>query len=78
MKLKVPISRSRRGATATPERGFTLPELMIAITVFTLLIGGVVFAHLYGLSMFKITETKLSATDHARRMLWRIADEIRT
>ncbi len=59
-------------------RGFTLPELLVAITVFTLLVGGVVFSHLYGLTMFRITETTLNATDDARKMMGTMANEIRT
>jgi prepilin-type N-terminal cleavage/methylation domain-containing protein len=59
-------------------RGFTLAELLISITVFTLLVGGIVFAHLYGLSMFHITETTLNATDAARKVIGKMTDEIRT
>jgi len=58
--------------------GFTLPEILIAMTVFLLLIGGIVSAHLFGLSMFRITELKLNATDDARKTISRMTDEIRT
>lgn len=61
-----------------PAGGFTLPEILISVTVFIILIGGVLSAHLFGLSMFRITETKLNATDDARKMIGRMANEIRT
>jgi prepilin-type N-terminal cleavage/methylation domain-containing protein len=57
---------------------FTLPEVMVAMTVFSFVITGVIFAHLYGLSMFRITETSLKATASARKAAGRITDEIRT
>src|SRR5262245_19532920 len=77
MRIDVCSSRSDRAA-AMLRRGFTLPEVLVAITVFTLLVSGVVAAHLYGLSMFRITETKLNSTDDARKMIGRLTDEIRT
>ena len=68
-------SQHRANATA---RGFTLAELLVAITVFTMLLGGIIFAHLFGLSMFQITETKLNATADARKLIGTMANEIRT
>ncbi len=59
-------------------RGYTLVELMIAMTVFLFLVGGVIFAHLFGLSMFRITETKLNATADARQLIGNLANEVRT
>lgn len=76
MKLQTPFSGSCRGTAA--HRGFTLAEVLIASTVFSLLVGGIVFAHLFGLRMFQITETKLNATDSVRKMIGRMVDEIRT
>jgi hypothetical protein len=37
-----------------------------------------VFANLYGLSMYRITEATLSATDDTRKLLGRLANEIRS
>lgn len=71
MKLSTVISGRRRAA-------FTLPELMVALTVFTFVVTGVIFAHLYGLSMFRITETSLTATASARKVVGRLTEEIRT
>jgi prepilin-type N-terminal cleavage/methylation domain-containing protein len=78
MKLPYPLSAFRRSATIKPRAGFTLPEVLVAMTVFILLIGGIVVAHLFGLSMFRISETKLNATDDARKVIGRMTEEIRT
>jgi prepilin-type N-terminal cleavage/methylation domain-containing protein len=71
MKASPQIQRVSRTA-------FTLPELMVALTVFSFVVTGVIFAHLYGLSMFRITETSLTATASARKVAGRITEEIRT
>jgi type II secretory pathway pseudopilin PulG len=78
MKLHGLPTGPRRHASPGSSQAFTLPEILIAITVFLFLIGGIVSAHLFGLSMFRITELKLSATDDARKSLGRMTDEIRT
>ena len=77
MKLQVPFPRSHCGPPTHPGGGFTLPEVLIATTVFIILIGGIVSAHLFGLSLFQITETKLNATQDVRKLIGRLADEIR-
>lgn len=58
--------------------GFTLPELMVAITIFSFVMLGVIFAHLFGLSMFRITENTLMATDDTRKVMGRMVNEIQT
>jgi prepilin-type N-terminal cleavage/methylation domain-containing protein len=71
MNLFVPTSVRRRAA-------FTLPELMVALSVFSFVVVGVIFAHLYGLSMYRITGNALTATESARQVTARMTDEIRT
>ena len=78
MRFQIPHLRSSWRPASAPAWGFTLPELLISITVFSLLVIGIVFANLYGLSMFHITETTLNATDDARKTIGRMTDEIRT
>lgn len=78
MKFRIPSPSSRRNAAPTPVGGFTLPELLTAVTVFILLTGGILSAHIFGLSMFQITETKLIATEAARKAVGKMAEEIQT
>jgi prepilin-type N-terminal cleavage/methylation domain-containing protein len=78
MKLTTSQVNSRRTSRSVKNEGFTLPELLIAISVFLLLLSGIISAHLFGLSMFRITETKLNATADARKVIGSMANEIRT
>ena len=78
MKPRNNLSAPGSGRPQAGATGFTLPELLVAITIFILLVGGIVFAHLFGLSMFRITETKLNATADARQVFGKLANEIRT
>lgn len=76
--MKPVIRHPNSSSCARATQGFTLPELLIAMTVFLMLLGGIVFAHLFGLTMFRITETKLNATAEARQLIGTMANEIRT
>jgi prepilin-type N-terminal cleavage/methylation domain-containing protein len=78
MKLPVPSSGSSRGGSPKPDKGFTLPEILIALTVFMLLLAGIVAANLFGLRMFQVNETKLKATEWSRNTFGKITDEIHT
>src|SRR2546430_2288135 len=72
------ISGERGGSGGDYRRAaFTLPEMMVAIVLFLLVVGGVLGANLFGLRMFQITENKLTATGAARRAMGIMTDEIR-
>jgi len=58
--------------------GFTLIEVTIALGVFSLVITGVVYAHLLGLRMYNINATKVSASAGARAALNHAREEIRS
>ena len=70
----------RCGCAAGPwrsgEMAFTLPELMVSMAIFLLLVGGMMAANLFGLRMFQIEETKLIASSQARRIVGGLMDEI--
>jgi prepilin-type N-terminal cleavage/methylation domain-containing protein len=76
MKLQVPFSGSSRGGSPTPDSGFTLTEILIALTIFVILVGGIISANLFGLRMFQVNQTKLKATEWSRRTFGKITDEI--
>ena len=67
----------KQSTSAYGEAAFTLPELMVAIVLFLLVVGGVIGANLFGLRMFQITENKLTVTGAARRAIGTMTDEIR-
>lgn len=56
----------------------TLPEVMIAMTVFIIAIGGFLTVHLFGLRLNEFVRAKLGASDEARRAMGRMMGDIRT
>lgn len=73
LPAKSSLVRPRRRA-----RAFTLTEMLITMAVFTLLMAALFSAHLMGMRMRRVSETKLSATASARKSLNFVRDEIRT
>ncbi len=57
---------------------FTLPEALIAMSLFLVVMGGVVFSHIYGMRMFQLSRSKLGASDEARRAISKLVEEIRS
>jgi prepilin-type N-terminal cleavage/methylation domain-containing protein len=78
MKLQVPSSGPSWGGSSTPDRGFTLPEILIALTVFMLMLAGIISSNLFGLKMFYANQTKLNATGWSRNTFGRITEEIQS
>ena len=78
MRLRAPVSSSGRSAAVVLAAAFTLPEMLIAITLFMLLVVGIISANLFGLRMYQIAENKLDASDRARKAVGKMTDEIRT
>jgi len=78
MKLQIPSSVFSRDVSLKRNKGFTLPEILIALTIFLLLVAGIIAANLFGLRMFQVNQTKLNATDWSRRTFGEITDEIRS
>jgi prepilin-type N-terminal cleavage/methylation domain-containing protein len=76
MKLQIPFPVSSRAHSQILKQGFTLPEILIALTIFLLLIGGVMAAHLFGLKMFQMTNDKLIVTQWSRQTIDNLTDQI--
>jgi prepilin-type N-terminal cleavage/methylation domain-containing protein len=77
MNVLAPSSGSQQKVPAGPRTAFTLPELLVTITLFSMVMGAVVVAHLFGLRMSRFTEAKLNASSSARQALGKMTDEIR-
>src|SRR6476659_7628840 len=77
MKPCIPC-RAPRSPWRSGESAFTLPELMIAVAIFIILLGGLVSTNMFGLRMFQIEQAKLSASDGARKIVGGLTDEIRS
>lgn len=62
--IEVPVwcdSRIRR------TRAFTMVELMVSMSIFSLTTLGVVYAHMYGLRQDRLVASKLGASEQSRR-----------
>jgi type II secretory pathway pseudopilin PulG len=77
MKLQATFSGPALSAPGKSQSAFTLPEMLISATLFLMLVSGVVGAHLFGLRMSQLTQTKLNTSDAARKTAGRMTDEIR-
>ena len=78
MKVHLCFPGSRQSTPTKSTAAFTLAELLVAMSVFLLLVAGILTAHVFGLKMEKTVETKLNASNGARNALGKITDEIRT
>jgi hypothetical protein len=76
MKLPTPFSVSRH-CQRRRAMGFTLSEVLIASAILLLVVTGILTAHLFGLKMFQVSQTKLSATEWSRRTFGKITDQVR-
>lgn len=76
MKLSVPSPGSGRSRSQARNQGFTLPEILIALTIFLFVIAAITSAHLFGLRMFQMTNNKLRVTQWARLTIENLADQI--
>ena len=65
-----------RGSKA--RAAFTLPEILIAVTVFLLLVGGIIAATLFGMRSFQMSQSKLLDTDSTRKAIGKLTDEVRS
>ena len=63
----------------TPRRrAFTLPEIMSVMALFSLLLLALISSQIMGIKMYRISESKLTATASGRRALDQVRDEIRS
>jgi prepilin-type N-terminal cleavage/methylation domain-containing protein len=76
MKLQVPLPDLTRGRGPVPDKGFTLPEILIAMAVFMLMLGGILAANLFGLRLFQISGTKLNIITWSRQTVEKMANEV--
>jgi prepilin-type N-terminal cleavage/methylation domain-containing protein len=65
------------GGSAGRCAGFTLTELMVSMMLFSLVIIGGLYSHIFGLKMSAFTQAKLRATHNARAALNYTRAEIR-
>lgn len=59
-------------------QGMTLVEIMIAMTVFSFVMIGLIYTHIYGLKLNQLVQSKLGANDQSRRACGEMCNDIRT
>lgn len=57
-------------------RGFTLTELMIASTIFLMVVASLLVGNSFGMRMLEMTQPKLAASKEARRTMASLYDDI--
>src|ERR1017187_4798691 len=74
--MKILAAISRRNGRLGAKEGFTMAEILIASTVFLLVVGGMLASNLFGLQMILLSQTKLQVTQWSRETVMQLRDEI--
>lgn len=73
-----PQRPARRQPVAKHLGAFTLPELMMALAVFSMLVAGLISTQIMGLRMDQLARSKMGASSDARAAVSRMVIEIRS
>jgi prepilin-type N-terminal cleavage/methylation domain-containing protein len=77
--MKLPATSSIAFGIPSRDRpGFTIAEIMTSMAIFSLVILGVLYSHLFGLRVFNISATRLGASQYSRVALNRVNEDIRS
>jgi len=57
--------------------GFTLTELMVSMTIFSLVIAGMIAGHIFGLKVFQLTRSNLGAADSGQMLNTLLGRDVR-
>ena len=60
------------------QSAFTLVEVIIAMTIMLMVLGGVIAVQMFGMRMFQLTNAKMGASDDARKAIDFLSSEIRS
>jgi hypothetical protein len=71
------LGRAAKLPSARQTQAFTLPEMLVASSVCTLVIAGLVTTHLFALRLFEFTKPKMSASDGARVTISHLVGDVR-
>lgn len=75
MKLRCAKNYSAIGGR---RRAFTIIELMVAMTIFSLTVVALISAHLFGLRQDQLVNSKLGASDESRKSFNQLTADIRS
>src|SRR4051794_8220843 len=60
------------------QRATTLPEMMVTMVIFMATVTALIYTHIFGLKQDELVESKLGASDHARKGFGVMARDIRS
>lgn len=78
MKLRKNIAGRHSNLPLDGSKGMTLVEIMVAMSVFSLVMIGLTYTHIYGLRLDQLVQSKLGASDQSRRGYIQLCNDIRT
>lgn len=58
-------------------RAFTLPDVLISMTLLSLVVAGILYGHLFGMKMYEVARAKLATSDFSRTTLSLLIEDIR-
>ena len=64
--------------TISSSSAFTLPNALVALSVFMMVMAGVLASHQFGLRMLEITRSRINTTDDSRQAINLLTSEIRS
>ena len=78
MELQTSSTAEGIGGLRLARQGFTLTQMLIAVSIFLMVVVGSITSHIYGLKMFDTTQTKLDANKSSRRAIDQLTTDIRS
>lgn len=78
MTLYPMIPQSSPRAASPARQAFTLVELMVSMSIFSMVTVGMMSLHLFGQRQDQLVQSKLGASDQSRRSLSMLTDDIRS
>ncbi len=70
-------TRQRRSGRDRRTAGLTLVEMMVAMSIFSMVTVALVYTHLFGLMQDELANSKLGASDQSRRGFGQLAEHVR-
>ena len=78
MRIRILNTAETVGGLRLARQGFTLTQLLVAMSIFLMVVVGSVTSHVYGLKMFDTTQSKLDANTTSRRVIDLLTSDIRS
>jgi prepilin-type N-terminal cleavage/methylation domain-containing protein len=78
MKILFMDGHSARRRAPAGAAGFTLPEMMVTLAIFSMVVLAVVSVNLFGMKMIELTEPKMLADAETRRLFNTFLEDVRS